>query len=107
MKNKNKDIVVYTTYSHDGIIRMALHPMDRAPRLWDSRFTQPKKKYGFRIVWTERDYEDSEFMESCRGKDCTYIMSDFGMTHSMRRMDPDSAMKWLLEGEKQNEQEAT
>lgn len=90
-----KTPTVYTTVAHDGTIRMALHPMDSAPK--QAYFGRGKIKFPFRVAFSKSYGHGvySRWARSCRGK-CYHNVAGEPINSGTDYQ----AIQWLLKGEK-------
>lgn len=94
-----KDYTVYRTVAKDGIIRMALHPMDSAPNFHHYHYA-PEITWPFRVVFClGRKVDLWDWYISCRGKDS---YEGFTLARGLTARESEyAALEWLLEGEEQ------
>lgn len=82
-----ENLTVYVTESRDGVIRMALHPMDSSPPL-GSGSNKQRVNWPFRVAYSRGHWES--WRKSCRGN------SGYDGFIGGEK----SALNWLLKGEK-------
>ena len=87
-------MIVYSTISCDGTVRMALHPMNSAPNM--TYKTRVRKIYDFRVIHSTK-YRVSWWDVSRRGKD--KYLSSAARTKLSDCPSIDNALAWLVEGE--------
>ena len=93
-------MITYTTVGPDGIIRMALHPMDSAPGY--RREDIGPKDFSFRVLFCRSEYDF--WRASCRGQDTRPVVNYAEHERDMLAAGhvfswEHDAMRWLLEGE--------